>query len=61
MVVCSEYKSHIGKGVYEELMMSLINNIPSYVLRNNKFYEVEKVIINDSNDWKINYGLVIIK
>ena len=63
-VVCSEYKGHIGRGVYEEILYAIKNKLPVYVIKRFlKKYIIKKVMcvkIIDRYDWKIRYGKIII-
>jgi len=62
MVICSEYKKHVGKGVYEEVYHAITNGVKAKVLR--KFLgrfvlkEVTGLQIIDGTDWKVGYAKV---
>jgi len=61
-VICSEYKNHIGSGVFSEIELALKKNIPVYCLkkvkRKYKLLLVKGVYIIDIFDPKINYAKV---
>lgn len=63
MVICSEYKEHIGRGVFEEVLFALNKGIKVFCLKKKigMFYlsKVINVIENDVYDWKIKYGRII--
>ena len=54
VVVCSEYRDHIGRGVFEEL--SVKTKAKKYLLRGKKFIENFSVRMVDRNDWCVRYG-----
>jgi len=63
MVVMSEYKGHVGRGVYEEALVALEHNIPVRCIRRDKNGQLLVVNINDlrkadRNDWAIKYAKV---
>lgn len=62
IVVVSEHKNHIGKGVYDEIKTALNRNILVICLRRKFFiYRLRKVkdieLVNEE-DWRIYYGKV---
>ena len=57
-VVCSEYSSFIGKGVYLELKWAIRHNIPCYVLREHTLYHVLEVEIFNDADWQTTFGKI---
>ena len=62
ILVASEYKNHVGRGVYDEISIALSNNIPSFVLRkeyNFKLLEIQALKLDDIYDWKVYYGIII--
>ena|GEM_PF-2109727 len=62
IVVCSEYNSYIGKGVYSEIMEGLKTNKRVYCLRKLEgkyiLLPVATVSMVDPNDWKMQYGKI---
>lgn len=65
ILITSEYKKHIGKGVFREISLALKNNIPSFVLREFsqgfKILKIKDVKIRDKTDSKIYYGFIKLK
>ena len=63
IVICREYKHRIGKGVFEEISVAQLNNIPVRVLRRAMGHWNLKDVIGleyvDMNNWKVNYGKII--
>ncbi len=59
-VVCSLYQGHVGKGQYDEIEHAISLSIPVFSLQYD-FNEVGDVIIDDEEDWKVNYGIILIK
>ncbi len=63
VVVFSEYKKHIGKGVHQEIMEAYKNKIPIILLRKIKkkfkLMPVFRIMIKDPDDWAIKYRKVI--
>ena len=57
-VVCSEYSSFIGKGVYLELKWAIRHKIPCYVLRDNTIYHVLEVEVYNDQDWATTFGRI---
>jgi len=61
-VVCSEYKKHVGRGVFEEISEALNKGKDVFVLRKGllgfKLKRVNNVVWADINDWKVYYGKV---
>ena len=64
IVVASEYKKHIGKGVFDEIMTAINNNITVLCLRRKLFkyqlYKIANVEIVNDQDWKKKYGKIIL-
>lgn len=64
IVVCSEYKRFIGKGVFMEINSALKSNKQVFCLRNTrgrwKLLEVKRVKVYDVTDWAVKYGKVIL-
>lgn len=62
-VVVSEYQSHIGHGVFDEVSLALKLNKPVYCLRKAKdtfkFYRITNLVIVNKRDWKVKYGKVV--
>lgn len=54
VVICSEYRDHIGRGVFEEL--SVKTKAKKYLLRKKKFIENFSMRIINKDDWCIRYG-----
>jgi hypothetical protein len=54
VIVCSEYKKYIGRGVFEELETK--TKAKKYLLRGKKFIENFSVRIVDRDDWCVRYG-----
>ena len=54
VIIASEYKKHIGRGVFEEL--SVKTKAKKYLLRGKKFIENFSVKIVDRDDWCVRYG-----
>ena len=59
-VICSEYSGFIGKGVFLELKWAIRYNIPCYVLREGKLYDLIGVSVFNDQDWKTTFGKVTI-
>lgn len=59
MVICSEYKKHIGYGVFAEIKHALQLNKPIFVLRSKKLIPIQNCEVVDETDWKIYYGKII--
>lgn len=64
IVVVSEYKNHIGKGVYDEIKTAINSNILVLCLRKKLFkcrlQQVKGVELVNEQDWKITYGKIIL-
>jgi len=60
IVVLSEYRKHIGKGVALELETSIEENIERYLLRGRKFIDKFTSEIVDPDDWKIKYAKIVV-
>jgi len=58
LVFATEYKSFIGKGVFDEVKTALDVGIPVYTLRSGKVFKVRGVAINDPYDCKFKYGKI---
>ena len=62
LLICSEYKNHIGKGVYDEIRTALNNNIIVLCLKKKLFryrlHNIKDLILKNENDWKIKYGKI---
>jgi hypothetical protein len=59
LVVASEYKNQVGKGVFAEVSEALSNNIPCYVLRDGVFIPIQYIEVEDADDWAVRYGRLI--
>ena len=59
IVVVSEFKNHIGKGAYEEVVLALQEYTPVFVLRRKKLILVKDIKVVNWNDWQVTYGKVI--
>jgi hypothetical protein len=59
IVVFSEYKKHIGKGVYGELEVALHAERPVFLLYGKRALSITGIERVDPNDWIIRYGRVI--
>ena len=64
IVVVSEYRYHIGKGVYDEIKIAINSNILVLCLKRKLFkyrlQQVKSVKLVNEQDWKITYGKVIL-
>lgn len=64
VVVVSEYKGYVGRGVYEEVEQALKLKQTVYCIRENDtgliLLPVKQVEIHNSGDWKRNYGRIIL-
>ena len=64
IVVASEYKKHIGKGVFDEITTAINNNITVLCLRRKLFkyqlYKIANVEIVNDQDWKKKYGKIVL-
>ena len=58
-VYCSEYKDHIGHGVFVEVETALKHNIPVFVIRGDKTKKVVSVKTINRDDWKVKYGKIV--
>ncbi len=62
IVVASEFKNHIGKGVFDEIKSALYHKIEVFCLRKNLFrfrlLQVKNVELVDVTNWKIRYGKI---
>ena len=65
IVIFSEYKNFIGKGVYLEIKTALENNIQVLCLRKKllqyKLFTIKKIKLFNQFDWKIEYGIIFLK
>lgn len=61
IVIASEYKGHIGGGVYAEVSRALFSKIPVYCLRGGEFYPVTDAKVVDRQDPKIRYAKLVIQ
>ena len=59
VLVLSEYRKHIGRGVAVELETAVEENIKRYLLRGRKFIDKFTSIAVDPNDWKIRYARIV--
>lgn len=63
LLICSEFKGNIGKGVFLEIVHAIENSIPVFVLRSrfNKYFyltAVKSLKIIDRDNWRF-YGKVV--
>lgn len=65
LVVVSDYQSHIGRGVYDEVSLALKLKKPVYCLRKvkdtYKFYRITDLVVVDEKDWSVKYGKVVVQ
>ncbi len=65
LVIVSEYQSHIGRGVFDEVSLALKLNKSVYCLRKvkdtHKFYRITDLVVVDENDWSVKYGKVVVQ
>ena len=65
LVVISEYQSHIGHGVFDEVSLALKLNKPVYCLRKAKdtfkFYRITDLVVVNDRDWGAKYGKVVVQ
>lgn len=63
LIIASEYKKYIGRGVFDEIKIALYNKIPVYCLKR-KFFKFKLIKIKDIKyigiDWKNHYGKLIL-
>ncbi|HEC66850.1 MAG TPA: hypothetical protein ENI23_16365 [bacterium] len=59
IVVLSEYKKHIGKGVARELTIANEYDIEKYILRGKNFTRKFSFRVVDPDDWKIKYAKIV--
>lgn len=62
-VVCSEYKDHIGRGVFDEITFAMNKKMAVYCLREieamkRALIKVASAAIVDANDWAVRYAKV---
>jgi len=61
-VVVLEHQDHIGRGVYEEVRISLTElKIPAWVLRAGVLVPVESVELAEADDWRVHYGKIVVR
>lgn len=62
VVIFSEYKEHIGRGVHSEVKYALSNNKPVFLLRRKILYECKDGMcrIINPDDWKVMFARVIL-
>ncbi len=64
IVVVSEYRYHVGKGVYDEIKIAINSNILVLCLKRKllkyRLQQVKSVKLVNEQDWKITYGKVIL-
>lgn len=64
LIIVSEYKKHVGRGVFDEINTVLNNKIPVYCLRKELFgFKLKKIKSTKKvgSDWKIYYGKLILE
>jgi hypothetical protein len=61
VVIASEYKGHIGGGVYSEIHRALISKIPVLCLRDGKLYNVFDAKVVNDQDQKVRFAKLIIQ
>ncbi len=61
VVVASEYKGHIGGGVYSEVHYAFINKIPVLCLRDGNLYPVIDAKVVNRQDQKVRFAKLIIQ
>ena len=61
VVIASEYKEHIGGGVYTEVHRALICKIPVYCIRDSNFYPVTDAKVVNRQDPKVKYAKLIVQ
>lgn len=59
VVVLSEYRKHIGRGVYLELEAAVRGNVERYLLRGRRFMSRFVSRTDDPDDWKVRYARII--
>ena len=60
LVICSEYKKTIGKGVYAEIKHALYLGKKVYVLREKKLLPVKDLRIKNDDDWAVGFGEIMV-
>lgn len=63
LIVASEYKKYIGRGVFDEIKTALENQIPTFCLKRRLFkFKLVKIknIKYIGIDWKIYYGKIVL-
>lgn len=64
LLVATEYKQFVGKGVFEEVQFALSKGIDALVLRTSRagrptVHSISRVQVVDPRDWRLMYGKVI--
>lgn len=59
VLIATEYKKHVGKGVYDEIWHAIRKEYPVHVLRGGKLYDVKDCVLVDREDWGVKYGKII--
>ena len=59
IVIFTEYKKHVGRGVYEEVQEAKRVGIPTFLLRDGIFYNVMLEIYN-CDEWAVYFAKVVI-
>ncbi len=60
ILVYSEYKYHIGKGVYLEIQEAKSAGLPIFCIRDHKVLEYESSRVNNQNDWKVEHAITYV-
>lgn len=60
IIVLSEYRKHIGKGVTLELEAAIKENLERYLLRGRKFIAKFASEIINPEDWKVKYARIVV-
>ncbi len=60
ILVYSEYKQHIGKGVYLEIQEALSAGIPIFYVNNYNISEFGSLQITNQNDWKVKFATTLL-
>lgn len=60
-IMVSEYREHIGKGVYTEIHFASAMHKPVFVLRDRELVPItlDNVEIVDPYDWKVRYAKIV--
>lgn len=59
VLIFSEYKGSIGRGVYDEVMFAKKHHLKIWFLRNGKFHDKFDIRLDERKDWAIHYAKVI--